>query len=137
MIFDRETSDPRLIPDILPIVHLGLDQVICIPRRRLARVKESVSEPMKKVVIIGAAGRDFHNFNIIYRNNPEYHVVAFTAAQIPGIEGRTYPPILSGSRYPKGIPIYAERELARIKKETILDLAFSAYADLSSKKLRN
>src|SRR5437899_6998763 len=76
MIFGRETSDPRLIPDILPIVHLGLDQVICIPRRRLARVKESVSEPMKKVVIIGAAGRDFHNFNIIYRNNPEYHVVA-------------------------------------------------------------
>src|SRR5437879_2498217 len=83
----------------------------------LARIKKSVSEPMKKVVIIGAAGRDFHNFNIIYRNDPEYQVVAFTATQIPGIEGRTNPPIISGSRYQKGIPIYAERELARIIQE--------------------
>ena len=101
----------------------------------LARIKESVSEPMKKVVIIGAAGRDFHNFNIIYRNDPEYQVVAFTATQIPGIEGRTYPPILSGSRYPKGIPIYAERELARIIQENNVDLAVLAYSDLSYNEL--
>src|SRR5213594_2195266 len=89
----------------------------------LARIKESVSEPMKKVVIIGAAGRDSHNFNIIYRNNPEYQVVAFTATQIPGIEGRTYPPILSGSRYPKGIPFYSDKELARIIQEDKVDFA--------------
>src|SRR5438132_12671955 len=92
----------------------------------LARIKESVSKPMKKVVIIGAAGRDFHNFNIIYRNNPEYQVVAFTATQIPGIEGRTYTQILSGSRYPKEIANYAKRELARIIKDNNVNLALLA-----------
>jgi predicted GTPase len=90
---------------------------------------------MKKVVIIGAAGRDFHNFNIIFRNNPEYQVVAFTATQIPGIEGRTYPPILAGSRYPKGIPIYSDKELGRIIEENKVDLAVLAYSDLSYNEL--
>ena len=60
-----------------------------------------------RTIIMGAAGRDFHNFNVFFRNNPDYEVVAFTATQIPDIEGRTYPPELSGSRYPAGIPIYA------------------------------
>jgi predicted GTPase len=102
---------------------------------RVAPVRESVPDPMKKVVIIGAAGRDFHNFNIIFRNNPEYQVVAFTATQIPGIEGRTYPPILAGSRYTKGIPIYSDKELARIIEENKVDLAVLAYSDLSYNEL--
>ena len=57
----------------------------------------------KKVIILGAAGRDFHNFNTVYRHNPEYRVVAFTATQIPGIDGRVYPPSLAGKAYPQGI----------------------------------
>ena len=65
----------------------------------------------KKVIIMGAAGRDFHNFNVYYRNNPNYEVVAFTATQIPDIDGRKYPAELCGSNYPKGIPIYAEEQL--------------------------
>ncbi|MEJ2266296.1 MAG: GTPase, partial [Anaerolineales bacterium] len=61
-----------------------------------------------RTIIMGAAGRDFHNFNVYFRENGDYEVVAFTATQIPNIEGRTYPPELSGSRYPEGIPIYPE-----------------------------
>ncbi|MFQ6081329.1 MAG: GTPase, partial [Candidatus Bathyarchaeia archaeon] len=61
-----------------------------------------------RVIIMGAAGRDFHNFNVYFRNNDRYEVVAFTAAQIPGIEKRTYPPELAGPNYPEGIPIYPE-----------------------------
>ena len=64
-----------------------------------------------KVVIIGAAGRDFHNFNTVYRDNPDYEVVAFTAYQIPNISGRRYPAALAGSLYPEGIPIYEEKDL--------------------------
>ncbi|MGH2620595.1 MAG: GTPase, partial [Anaerolineales bacterium] len=59
-----------------------------------------------RVIIMGAAGRDFHNFNVYFRDNPIYQVVAFTATQIPNIEGRTYPPSLAGKLYPKGIPIH-------------------------------
>ena len=65
----------------------------------------------KNVIIIGAAGRDFHNFNTCYRDNPNYNVVAFTAAQIPDIAGRRYPQALAGKRYPRGIPVYAEADL--------------------------
>jgi len=65
-----------------------------------------------KVIIMGAAGRDFHNFNVYFRGNDAYEVVAFTATQIPGIEGRRYPTELAGSNYPNGIPIYSEEELA-------------------------
>ncbi|HMM61204.1 MAG TPA: GTPase, partial [Candidatus Rifleibacterium sp.] len=64
-----------------------------------------------KTIIMGAAGRDFHNFNMVYRNNPTYEVVAFTATQIPDIEGRVYPAELAGKGYPKGIPIEAEEKL--------------------------
>ena len=67
-----------------------------------------------RTVILGAAGRDFHNFNVYFRDRPEYEVVAFTATQIPGIEGRTYPPSLSGSLYPSGIPILPETNLPEI-----------------------
>jgi len=66
---------------------------------------------MKKVIIMGAAGRDFHNFNTYFRGNKDYRVVAFTATQIPDIEGRKYPAALAGALYPKGIPIHAEAEL--------------------------
>ncbi len=84
----------------------------------------------KNVIIIGAAGRDFHNFNMYYRGNANYNVVAFTAEQIPGIEGRPYPPELAGKDlYPKGIPIFKESELpALIKKFKVDDCVF-AYSD--------
>ncbi|HOI45853.1 MAG TPA: GTPase, partial [Candidatus Aminicenantes bacterium] len=69
---------------------------------------------MKKAIIMGAAGRDFHNFNIFFRNNKDYKVVAFTAAQIPDIHGRRYPAELAGKRYSRGIPILAEEELTSL-----------------------
>ena len=68
----------------------------------------------KNVIIIGAAGRDFHNFNTYYRNNEYYNVVAFTAAQIPDIDGRKYPKELAGKFYPDGIPIFAEKNLSKL-----------------------
>lgn len=83
------------------------------------------------LLIIGAAGRDFHNFNVVYRNNPLYNVVAFTAAQIPDIDGRIYPPSLAGELYPQGIPIHAEEELeALIAKHNVEECVLS-YSDLS------
>ncbi len=66
-----------------------------------------------RVLIMGAAGRDFHNFNVYFRDNTQYEVAAFTAAQIPDIEGRVYPPELAGELYPEGIPIYSEDENIR------------------------
>jgi len=88
---------------------------------------------MKKtrVIIMGAAGRDFHNFNVFYRNNPQYEVVAFTATQIPGIEKRGYPPELAGPNYPKGIPIYPEDELPKIIKQFGVEEVVFAYSDVS------
>ena len=80
---------------------------------------------------MGAGGRDFHDFNVIFRDDPEVEVIAFTAAQIPGIEGRTYPPSLAGSRYPRGIPILAEEELPRLIAENRVDEVVFAYSDLS------
>jgi predicted GTPase len=70
-----------------------------------------------KVLIMGAAGRDFHNFNVYFRNNLNYEVVAFTATQIPDIAGRKYPAELSGPLYPEGIPIYSEEELPNLIRE--------------------
>ena len=83
------------------------------------------------VVIMGAAGRDFHNFNVYFRNNPLYEVVAFTATQIPNIEGRLYPPELAGPNYPQGIPIYPESELPRLIAERQVDQVIFAYSDVS------
>ncbi len=80
---------------------------------------------------MGAGGRDFHNFNVVYRDDPDAEVVAFTAAQIPGIEGRTYPPKLAGARYPEGIPIRAEKELPSLIAEHRVDEVVFAYSDLS------
>lgn len=84
-----------------------------------------------KVIIMGAAGRDFHNFNVYFRDNDAYEVVAFTATQIPGIEGRHYPLELSGPKYPKGIPIYPEEKLPKLIKENDVDQVVFAYSDVS------
>jgi predicted GTPase len=84
-----------------------------------------------KTIIMGAAGRDFHNFNVFFRQRPEYEVVAFTAAQIPGIEKRNYPSVLAGSLYPKGIPIMPEEQLPTLIREKDVELVVLAYSDLS------
>ncbi|MGQ9623804.1 MAG: cyclic 2,3-diphosphoglycerate synthase [Candidatus Bathycorpusculaceae bacterium] len=84
-----------------------------------------------KVVIMGAAGRDFHNFNVYFRDNEAYDVVAFTATQIPGIESRIYPPELAGPNYPNGIQIYPEEELPRLIKKYDVDQVVFAYSDVS------
>ncbi len=85
----------------------------------------------RNVIIIGAAGRDFHNFNTRYRNDPDTNVVAFTAAQIPDIEGRRYPAGLAGPLYPDGIPIHAEEELERLIAELDVDECAFSYSDIS------
>lgn len=85
----------------------------------------------EKVIIMGAAGRDFHNFNVYFRNNPRYHVAAFTMAQIPGIGERVYPPELSGDLYPEGIPIYPETRLAALIRRHVIDLVVFSYSDVS------
>ncbi|HEC23990.1 MAG TPA: GTPase [Chloroflexi bacterium] len=84
-----------------------------------------------RVLIMGAAGRDFHNFNVFFRDNEQYEVVAFTATQIPGIEGRRYPPELSGRLYPDGIPIYEEAKLADLIREHDIEQVIFAYSDVS------
>jgi predicted GTPase len=86
---------------------------------------------VRNVLIMGAAGRDFHNFNVTYRDDPEVNVVAFTATQIPGIEGRLYPPELAGSRYPDGIPIHPEEDLRQLLEEKEIDEVVFAYSDVS------
>lgn len=83
-----------------------------------------------RTLIMGAAGRDFHNFNVAFRDNPDYQVVAFTATQIPDIEGRTYPNQLAGLQYPGGIPIYAESDLVKLIKQLEVDQVVFAYSDV-------
>ncbi len=83
------------------------------------------------VIIMGAAGRDFHNFNVAFRDNPRYRVVAFTATQIPNIEGRVYPPELAGALYPEGISIYPEADLPRLVREHGVQQVIFAYSDVS------
>jgi predicted GTPase len=84
----------------------------------------------ERVLILGAAGRDFHNFNVYFRDNPDYRVVAFTATQIPGIEGRLYPPALAGARYPQGIKIESEAEMTRLIREQRVGQVVFAYSDV-------
>ncbi len=84
----------------------------------------------KNVIIIGAAGRDFHNFNTCFRDNEDYRVKAFTAAQIPDIDGRKYPPGLAGSLYPEGIPIYAEEKLTGLIRDMDIDDCIFSYSDV-------
>jgi predicted GTPase len=83
-----------------------------------------------RTLIMGAAGRDFHNFNVFFRDNPEYEVVAFTATQIPDIDDRTYPAALAGKRYPKGIPIHPESDLLRLIEDERVDQVVFAYSDV-------
>ena len=85
----------------------------------------------RRLVIAGAAGRDFHNFNAVYRGDPGCEVVAFTAAQITGIAGRRYPPSLAGPRYPQGIPIVAEEGLEALLRGRSVDEVVLSYSDLS------
>src|SRR6187455_2095180 len=84
-----------------------------------------------RVLIAGAAGRDFHNFNLVYRDRPEYEVVAFTATQIPNIDGRRYPPELAGSLYQEGIPILPESALEQLVREHEIDSVVFAYSDVT------
>ena len=84
-----------------------------------------------KTIIMGAAGRDFHNFNVVYRQNSAYEVVAFTATQIPDIEGRIYPPELSGDLYPHGIPIHDESKLEGLISENSIEEVVFSYSDIS------
>ena len=83
-----------------------------------------------RVLIMGAAGRDFHNFNVYFRDNADYEVVAFTATQIPNIEGRLYPPELAGKLYPKGIQIYPESDLVKLIRDLKVDQVIFAYSDV-------
>ena len=87
--------------------------------------------PPTRILIMGAAGRDFHNFNVFFRDNPDYEVVAFTATQIPNIEGRVYPAVLAGERYPNGIPIYSENDLVTLIREKEINQVIFAYSDVS------
>ena len=82
------------------------------------------------VIIMGAAGRDFHNFNVYFRGSTRYNVVAFTATQIPDISGRRYPAKLAGKQYPKGIPIYPEEQITELIKKYRVTLVVFAYSDL-------
>lgn len=90
---------------------------------------------MKKVLILGAAGRDFHNFNVLFRNNPDYHVVAFTATQIPDIAGRRYPRELAGRLYPEGIPIFEEKDMEKLIAEYSIDEVVFSYSDVAHQTL--
>jgi predicted GTPase len=94
---------------------------------------ETLTHPAarRRVIIMGAAGRDFHNFNMVFRDDPTYEVVAFTATQIPGIAGRSYPAELAGHLYPDGIPIYPEDKLEEVIRELKVDEAVFSYSDLS------
>ncbi|MGD9016901.1 MAG: GTPase, partial [Desulfobacterales bacterium] len=90
---------------------------------------------VENVIIMGAAGRDFHNFNVYFRGNDRYRVVGFTATQIPDIEGRLYPPSLSGERYPAGIPIFPDQRLADLIHEHRVDLVAFSYSDVSHQEV--
>ncbi len=90
---------------------------------------------MRRLVILGAGGRDFHDFNVVYRDDPEIEVVAFTAAQIPGIDDRVYPAALAGPRYPEGIPVRPEAELPALIRDHGVDEVVFAYSDLSHEEV--
>lgn len=90
---------------------------------------------MKRLLILGAAGRDFHNFNVLFRDNPAYNVIAFTATQIPDIAGRRYPRELAGSFYPEGIPIFEEKDMESLVAKHDIDAVVFSYSDVSHQNL--
>jgi predicted GTPase len=96
-----------------------------------------MQETKKRIIIIGAAGRDFHNFNTYYRDNSAYNVVAFTAAQIPDIAGRKYPASLAGELYPNGIPIHDQKDLGKLIKDLEVDVCVFAYSDVPYSHVMN
>lgn len=100
-----------------------------LPAEPFANRQTGVIMP-EKVIIMGAAGRDFHNFNVYFRDNTRYHVVAFTATQIPSIEGRLYPAAISGKLYPEGVPIYPEDQLSHLIRKYKVDLVAFSYSDV-------
>ena len=102
-----------------------------IVRREGVMVTNGITDNRRRVVILGAAGRDFHNFNQVYRDNPRYEVLAFTATQIVGIADRRYPPGLAGELYPQGIPIIEEGELEHFCRKNQVDQIVFAYSDVS------
>jgi len=99
------------------------------------RTRRSLSQEPIGVIILGAGGRDFHNFNTFFKERPGYHVVAFTATQIPFISNRTYPPELSGPLYPEGIPIFPEEDLPQLLSEKSVQMAVFSYSDISHEDL--
>ncbi|MDP2971827.1 MAG: GTPase, partial [Deltaproteobacteria bacterium] len=101
----------------------------------ILRGQKGLSQETVQVIIMGAGGRDFHNFNTFFKDRPEYQVVAFTATQIPFIANRTYPPELSGALYPEGIPIYAEEDLPRLLSEKPVQQVVFSYSDISHEEL--
>src|ERR1035438_7805670 len=96
---------------------------------------KSMSIKPKKILLLGAAGRDFHNFNVLFRGSAEYSVVGFTAAQIPGIANRRYPTELAGPLYPAGIPIFEEKDLEQLIREHDIDVVVFSYSDISYQNL--
>jgi predicted GTPase len=90
---------------------------------------------MKRLLILGAAGRDFHNFNVLFRDNPAYNVIAFTATQIPDIAGRRYPRELAGNLYPDGIPIFEEKDMEKLVAEHDIEAVVFSYSDVSHQNL--
>lgn len=100
-------------------------------------VSNQINKIMQKAIIIGAAGRDFHNFNTFFRTNQDYKVVAFTAAQIPDIDGRKYPAELAGQLYPDGIPIFAEDDLEKLIIEKEADVCLFSYSDVPYSRVMN
>jgi predicted GTPase len=109
---------------------LSISQII-----KLSHFTKEENMNKRRIIIVGAAGRDFHNFNAYYRDNDFFEVVAFTAAQIPDIAGRAYPPELAGKLYPKGIPIYEEKDLSRLIKELKADECVFSYSDVTYQKV--
>jgi predicted GTPase len=97
--------------------------------------KREFSVTTKRILILGAAGRDFHNFNLVFRDKAEYYVVGFTATQIPGIANRAYPKALAGALYPSGIPIFEEKDLERLIEEFDVDAVVFSYSDISHQNL--
>jgi predicted GTPase len=102
--------------------------------KKRSEIGHSKNEPIR-VLILGAGGRDFHNFNTFFRDRPNYQVIAFTATQVPFIANRTYPPELAGSNYPRGIPIYPEEELSRLLTEDRIDQVVFSYSDASHQEV--
>jgi predicted GTPase len=123
--------------DIIPVNYKFVNSFIIyndFSRKLIISIKGGFMSK-KKVIIIGAAGRDFHNFNTVYRDNDYYDVVAFTAAQIPDIDGRKYPTKLAGRLYPEGIPVFAEENLAELIRKFKVDDCVFSYSDVTYQKV--